>query len=1213
VAIGKRVTEPLTDDQRKLIHDLALDARDLLTKEARELLEGTYGLYPNGRLEPPEKLPSVQADPEIAETYRRLESWLRDEESAGLDRPEAAGKLVKEVAFTHLNRLAALKMMEARKLIRGTLDKGPDSNAFKFYLADPEHGEDYALYQAGEVDTAYRRFLLWQSGQIATEIRVLFDPDTLPSRLFPRPRALNALLEMLNNPDLADGWKADETIGWIYQFFNEREKADVFERLYKQKQKIRRQDIPAATQLFTPNWIVRFLVQNTLGRLWVQMHPDSNLIGSLLLDYLVPLQGEVPPERLRPIKDITLLDPACGTMHFGLVAFDLFYVMYQEELERAGQPGWLSEPSVGSETEIPEAIIAHNLYGIDIDLRAVQLSALALYLKAKTLNPRATIRDSNLVCADVVPLNGAKLGTFLRQARFSRPIYERLMRALWARLQDVDQLGSLLRLERELGELIRQERVRYDKEPLFAGLAGEYEREAAEEEFWGIVSAQIVQGLDHFVRQQAEGGADLTFFAGEAVKGLRLAELMLRRYDVVVTNPPYSGRRTLNEILADYLGSEYKDAKGDLYAAFIQRCGEWVVEDGGRLGMITQQSFMFISSYEKLRAQSRERFAIEAMAHTGPRAFAEISGEKVNTTVFCLRAEPETLRRENNVGTYFRLVHAPEGDGKRQAFEGALQDGRHTYRVAQRRFDAIPKSPWVYWLSPNIYDLFENRERFENMADVGQGMTTADNTRFLRFWWEVSENRIGFGYDNADLAKTSGMCWFPYMKGGGSRKWYGHLDFIINWWHDGLEIKSSGRATIRNSHRYFRPGITWSSLSSSRFSARLMPPGFLFDDKGSSCGIDPQLQYHGLALLNSSFAAYVLNLLNPSVSVQSGDIKRLPAFRMATRVGQSLNTLVQAIIRVAIQKAEKDENTYDFVAPAQWEIGPDDLVATQALLSNLETQIDEEIYQLYGIGDQDRTVVEGELSGKAISDGDFEGVTILDKDCRKETEPPMDQQELAVRWISYAAGVVLGRFWPGVPKKLGSTVYRRSGFVKDSLPMPDEDQLDELVGPPERFAYIDEAGGRHMFSQEVEAALDDLALSDGIAVLDEGHPRDLPTLVEQALTLMLGPMAAQEVITEAADGDLRKLLERGFFTKWHFRWYRKRPVYWPLQSAKRSYGFVLFHERVDKNTLYTLQRDYMDVKLNGVRQQIAWQKARLAGRARIWSDRLTRPPSSWES
>ena len=293
------MTQALSDQQRRAIHDLALSARDLLTREARELLEGTFGLYAEGRLDPPEKLPQVQADPETGETYRRLAQFLADEEDAGLPGPEAVEKLVKEVAFTHLNRLVAFKMMEARGLIRGTLDKGADSNGFKFYLADPEHADDLARYERGDADTAYRHFLLWQSGQVAQEVRVLFDPDALPSRLFPRPRALNALLDMLNQLALADAWEADETIGWIYQFFNEREKAEVFERLYKQKQKLRSQDIPAATQLFTPNWIVRFLVQNTLGRLWVELHPDTYLAGTELLDYVVPLVGN----RQLKIKD----------------------------------------------------------------------------------------------------------------------------------------------------------------------------------------------------------------------------------------------------------------------------------------------------------------------------------------------------------------------------------------------------------------------------------------------------------------------------------------------------------------------------------------------------------------------------------------------------------------------------------------------------------------------------------------------------------------------------------------------------------------------------------------------------------------------------------------------------------------------------------------------------------------------------------------------
>ena len=662
---------PLTDDERKRIHDLALQARDLLTDEARRALEGVYGLYADGRLDPPETLPQVRNDAESAETYRRLKQFLQDEEQAGLPRPEAVAKLVNEVAFTHLNRLVAFKMMEARKLIRGTVDRGHESNAFKFYLADPAHADDMACFQRGDVDTAYRHFLLWQAGEIAREVRVLFDPDTLASRLFPRPRALADLLSLLNAKGLEPVWLADETIGWVYQYFNEPELQAAFEKVRTSGAKFEAKDIPSATQLFTPHWIVRYLVHNTLGRLWVQMHPDTRLAESELLDHLVPLEGETTEEPVRLVREIRLLDPACGAMHFGLVAFDLFAAMYREELARAGEAGWPERPSVASEDDIAAAIIANNLYGIDIDLRAVQLSALALYLKAKSLNKQAVITETHLACADVQPGSAAQLGMFLREMRFERPIYERLMRALWERLQDVKLLGSLLRLEKELGSLIDAERKRYGAAPLFAGLAGEFEREAAEAEFWHLIEAQIVQGLDEFARQQAAQGVDLRFFTGEAVKGLQLLDVMLGEYDVVVTNPPYSGKRNLNDTLAGYLDDAYPEGKGDLYAAFIVRCGE-LLAPGGRLGMITQQSFMFISSYANLRTKLRESYAIECMAHLGSRAFVEISGEKVNTTAFCLRAEPEAGLRAHSVGTYFRLVNAGEGDAKRVAFEEAL-------------------------------------------------------------------------------------------------------------------------------------------------------------------------------------------------------------------------------------------------------------------------------------------------------------------------------------------------------------------------------------------------------------------------------------------------------------------------------------------------------------------------------------------------------------
>jgi hypothetical protein len=318
----------------------------------------------------------------------------------------------------------------------------------------------------------------------------------------------------------------------------------------------------------------------------------------------------------------------------------------------------------------------------------------------------------------------------------------------------------------------------------------------------------------------------------------------------------------------------------------------------------------------------------------------------------------------------------------------------------------------------------------------------------------------------------------------------------------------------------------------------------------------------------------------------------------------------------------EQETTYDFIAPPRWDTGLEDLASAQVRLAVLEAQIDDEVYRLYGISDEDRAAIEAELAGGTLADESGDGETEHEPRTTSDDESeeanaaqaPMDEEELAVHWISYAVGVVLDRFQPGILGTLGSAVYRREDFAVGSLPAPDEAEFDALVGGPERFAYVDDEGGRHLFSAEVETALRALALPDGIAVFDAGHPRDLPALVEQALRLMLdvkredvkrdhhvsrfthhAPNAAQ-VIQLGAGGDLRKFLERDFFTKYHFIRYRKRPVYWPLQSARRSYGFVLFHERVERTTLYVLQRDYLDHKLNGLRLQIDDLRAQLEGK-----------------
>lgn len=1113
--------------------------------EMRDLLQSIYGLDSKGKFEDVKRLPAVQSMPEVQATRRRLERFLNDEEHAGLPRPEAAAKLVKEAAFTHLNRLVAFKMMEARKLIRGTLDRYQESNAFKFYLA--EHEDDLRLYEQGSLpqndvgegprDRAYRHFLLWQCAQLSKEIKVLFDPENLASQLFPRPRALKSLLEMLNDPALEEAWIEEETVGWIYQYFTEPDLA-IFRG--KNSPKVPAELLASRTQLFTHRWIVKFLVQNTIGRLWIQIHPDSHLAKKL--DYLVPLSEELSSAPMKSAKEIMMLDPACGTMHFGIVAFDLFAEIYLEEIKRAGSPGWPKEASVKSINEIPSAILAFNIYGIDIDLRAVQLSALALYLKAKSYNPKASITESNLACADVRLLDGSRLDEFIRKMAFTYPVYESVIRKLWSELKDIDQFGSLLQIEKEIENLVANEKA-FRRPEVSLSAYSDQSRDAKEvdQDFWEMLDHQIIQGFDEFARQQAQNGSDSGFFVGEAVKGFKLLNILMQRFDTICTNPPYLDSRDYNSILKSFLESKYPKSKRNLYSAFIDRCIE-LLSDGGRLGIITGQSFMFISSFEDFRKNCLESSAIECLMQHDYGLFEA----RVDTAAYILRREPNAVQRNENIGTYFRLIKESDSEAKRLRFEQALarlragETDEAVFCYSQADFNTIPGSPWVYWITPGLRRLFVELPKLGEIAPPRQGLATADNFRFLRFWWEAGEPRVAFCCKSHEEAQASEKHWFPYMKGGSFRRWYGNQEYIINWEGGGNELKAmTPISVIRNPSFYFSRGVTWTDLTSGRFSARLSPGGFIFDVKGSSAFPEPEKISLMMGLLNSGFSQFALNLLNPTVSFQVGDLARLPIPRESSK---ELERLVDRAVSLAMKNSAEDETTFDFIAPP-WTASLDDttteLFLREDSLKDVEKAIDEEVYRLYGISDGDRKAIESELA-QPVAEGEE----------AKEAEPDyLDDEDLARCWISYCVGIVMGRFQPG----------------------------GDL--------------GQGRFSSAVAAELRSLADADGVATLDEGHQDDLAAKVWRALEVALGEDGATEVVEAALGYDnpvgmLRRYLERDFWKR-HLQQYRKRPVYWLLQSPAKSFSVYVFHERSTGDTLpLILGTRYVTGKINQLKNRM---------------------------
>jgi hypothetical protein len=1170
------------------IQSFTLDARRRLETEAAEQLEGIYGWLPDGGFGDPRTYPALQHLEEARENRRRLESFATAEREAGFDARAARRKLVREAAFTWLNRFVALRMMEERRLLREAVSRLADSNAFKFWLAEGHDPAAMGLHESGETPenamgegprhVAYRRFLLWQCGELSREVSVLFDPGTLASRLCMRPNVLKALIATMNAEELAEAWRQgnEETIGWVYQAFCAEELQAAFAGAREQGKKFNPEDIPAVTQLFTLRWVVKFLMENTLGRLWLEMHPDSRLREKLV--YLVP-----PPEgtrrRLKPVRKIAFLDPACGSMHFGLVAFDLYVEMYREEIESAGKPGWPEKPSVGEPEDIPAAIIAENLHGIDLDLRAVQLSALTLFLRARTMNPKCAFTDRNLACANVEQITGGRIEEFIRQSQFSHPIYERILRQIALLLKDSDNLGSLLRPERALEQSIAEERRKANKNlSLLPGFGPEqFETKEGIEEFFDILQEQVLSHLDIFAKQSRGNGDDPSHFAAETAKGLRFVRLAQQRYDVVTTNPPYLSNRKMNARLRSLMEDHYTESKGDLYAAFIARCKE-LLEPSGLMGMLTMHSFMFISSYEDLRAKLREDMAIETLAHYGGGLFAVGNPGTLQTAAFVFRKEPDEKQREENTGVYFRLVRERDSEAKRLAFESTLtalragQDHPLLFAHRQKDFDAIPGKPWVYWMPKTLTELFRSLDLVENVAKPRVGLQTADNDRFLRKWWETGKDRIGLCCLSAEAAQQNAKKWFPYMKGGTPSPWLGNQEHIVNWYGDGTEIYACRpAAVVRNPNFYFLKGVTWSDVSSKGFAARLSPGGFIHDVKGMTCFPKEEDLPFILGLLNSRFAKFVLAALNPTISNQVGDIERLP---VPSERSEKISELVDRCVELARQDSRESEITYDFVQPA---VSPEAVSARKSILAGKETEIDAEVSRLYGLSDEDLAAIDRELSGTpAATEGDPAEETTGEEE-EEASLAVLSAGESARGWISYAGGIVLGRFEVGVTDGLG----------------------------------------RGDFTPEVIEKLKSLAASDGILANDPGQPLDLAARVWRALEFMLGESEARARIESAfGEGDPRDALFGWFgrfasqpaasFWKYHFQLYCKRPAYWPLQSPQKEFTVWVFHERITKDTLFHVRNDIVEPRLRMAEQQSAdlKPKAQSDRRARKAMERL---------
>ena len=755
---------------------------------------------------------------------------------------------MEEAAYTWFNRFIALRFMEVNNYLPShtRIFSDEDGNFKPEVLTDAVNLEIdglnkelvLELLEQQKNEQLYQYIVITQCNALNEGLPEMFERiGGWTELLFPKNllREDSVIAHMVKDIPESDWNDQVQIIGWLYQYYNSEPKEKVFANL-KKNVKISAADIPAATQLFTPDWIVRYMVENSLGRLWTEGHgkPENANWKYYLeeaeqedsvkseLENLRAAYREIQPEQIK------IIDPCMGSGHILVYAFDVLMDIYTA-------CGW-------SERDAAKSILRNNLYGLDIDRRAYQLAYFAVMMKARQYNRRILSAE-----------NQPNLANFADVMHVDTSLLSGSLRKFAEQFQFADTYGSLMTVTKPAG-------------------------------------------LDEAV------SAFLPTFGMQAEQlemMMRVARILTQKYDVVCTNPPYMGGSGMNATLSTYVKKNFPDSKSDLFACFMEKCGQ-LIKRNGLYAMITQHAWMFLSSYEKLREKLKMHSIVD-MAHLGARAFDEIGGEVVQTTAFvsCGR------RVADFKGTYVRLVDIV-GEWEKEA---AYRSGNHRYTAKQENFSKIPGSPVAYWVSEKIFDLYINYPALGSIASPRKGNSTSNNDRFLRRWFEVNKQKMNLHCEKLTIETTLKRRWFPYNKGGGYRKWYGFNEYLIDWYNDAAEIRKIKTAVIANYQYFMKPGLTWSTLTSNNFSIRWFDEGFIFDN-GGCCIFDlGNKRKYLCALLNSKVFAYIFSQLNPTLNFQSGEVAKFPIKYIKCEQVDDL-----AYENVQISKEEYDcfETSWDF-------------------------------------------------------------------------------------------------------------------------------------------------------------------------------------------------------------------------------------------------------------------------------------------------------------
>lgn len=1153
--------------EKASLKKFAVDARRKLIDDVKFQL-GLYGITENGILEPQTGTDSALIfdlgngntqtikGERYVKQYRNLVEHLRGFYGAA-NTKQQLDQFAEEMAYTWFNRLIAIRFMEVNRYIpvrvlsseiKGQnlpdLVKSPFAGDLEF--DENEKQQIFALQDANKEDDLFRFLFFKQCNDLNRILPYLFEnlngDDSFSELLvvlsFNDP---NGVVYRLVH-EIDEAWfdihaKGDDgnpvgqvqVIGWLYQYYNTEPKKQVFADL-DDNIKISKENIPAATQLFTPDWIVRYMVENSLGRLWYEGHPDFD--KSEWKYYLDEAQQEPQVEQqLAEIRaryaniepeQLKVIDPCMGSGHILCYLFDVLMQIYLDN-------GY-------SRREAVRSILENNLFGLDIDKRAMQIAYFAVMMKAreydsgffdrrKVTQPRVyDIQESNGINRNQLKFFGNGLSDFERnEARLQ-------LEGLLDTLTDAKEYGSILNMGSYNWDLLR--------------------------------SCADVAGEDAQVSMESVG---LEKTVAKLKPLIDIGEALGQKYDVVVTNPPYMGSSGMNARLSAYVKKNYPDSKSDLFAVFIERCAQ-MDKRGGYQAMITQHAWMFLSSYEKLRAKLQLIDTVN-MAHLGARGFDEIGGEVVQTTSFVMCSS----HTKGYKGTYCRLI---DGDSEK-AKADMFVSGENRHVAEQENFSKIPGSPVAYWVSDQFLKSFES-PKIGDFVLARNGMKTGDNGNFVRLWWEPNIKKEVFDAKNAKNAVESKGRWFPYNKGGEYRKWYGNNDCVVNWENAGERVIGRAKIEKRNVQDYpielkFKPLVTWSLITTSLPSFRYKEScicdiaGMSFwDTKGENT--IPYL----LALCNSKVAFCVLKMIAPTINFQAGDISRIPVI-ISTAKGSCVQEKTEQCISLSKSDWDSFETSWDFAEHplVKWS---HDLWDCTAIAATMD-------YYYHGDRPEVSCPVElcymlwqGECNDRfaklKANEEELNRIFIDIYGLQDELTPEVEDKDVTVRkadmsrdirsLLSYAVGCIFGRYSPDKPGlayaggEWDAGKYSRFQPVTDNVvPLCDEEYFgeDDLVN-----RVVD-------FIKEVF----------GAASLEENLAFIAKALGNKGNT-------SREVI--------RNYFLKDFFAD-HCKIYQKRPIYWMFDSGKKN-GFkaLVYLHRWDADTTGRVNNNYLSPLLRTYAQQI---------------------------